>query len=152
MHTEEKPMETETFDSLGNARKLVEELYEARAEQDKRRDALAQQSEIVDELERRIINMLEAAEMDRLDGNNCYVLLGERTSVKTPKGNAERALFFDYLRERGVYEELRTVNSQSLNAFYKSELELALDRGEVDFSIPGITEVLVVPKLSLRKK
>lgn len=90
--------------------------------------------------------------MDRLDAAGHYVLLGERTSVKTPKNNAERELFFEYLKEKGVYEDLRTVNSQSLNAFYKSELELALGRGELDFSIPGITEVLVVPKLSLRKK
>lgn len=147
-------MDTETTnsESLAGARRLVEELAEARAEQDRRRQALTEQTEKVDELEKRIISTLEAAEMDRLDAAGHYVLLGERTSVKTPKSNAERELFFEYLREKGVYEDLRTVNSQSLNAFYKSELELALGRGELDFSIPGITEVLVVPKLSLRKK
>lgn len=147
-------MDTERSDneSLAGARRLVEELAEARAEQDQRRRALTEQTEKVYELEKRIISTLETAEMDRLDAAGYYVLLGERTSVKTPKNNAERELFFEYLREKGVYEDLRTVNSQSLNAFYKSELELALGRGELDFSIPGITEVLVVPKLSLRKK
>jgi hypothetical protein len=144
--------ETTNSESLSGARRLVEELAEARAEQDRRRQALTEQTEKVDELEKRIISTLEAAEMDRLDAAGHYVLLGERTSVKTPKNNAERELFFEYLKEKGVYEDLRTVNSQSLNAFYKSELELALGRGELDFSIPGITEVLVVPKLSLRKK
>ena len=80
------------------------------------------------------------------------MLLGERTSVRMPKDNEERKAFFDYLRERGVYDELVSVSSQTLNAFYRSELELAILRGELDFTIPGLNDVLVVPKLTVRKK
>lgn len=138
--------------SLQSARDLVEELWAARKAQEAKRDELSEASAKVMELEHKLINVLDSAEMDRLDAESCYVLLGERTSVKMPKDNEERQAFFDYLRARGVYDELISVSSQTLNAFYRSELDLALQRGEVDFTIPGLNDVLVVPKLTVRKK
>lgn len=66
----------------------------------------------------------------------------EITSVSMPKNHDDREAFFNYLRERGVYDTYITVNSQSLNAFYKVEREEAEKRGEdmVLFHIPGLPE------------
>jgi hypothetical protein len=45
-----------------------------------------------------------------------------------------------------------SINSQSLNSFYKSELEIAKEQGNVGFKIPGIAEPEVYWTLGMRVK
>lgn len=79
------------------------------------------------------------------------ISIGYRSSVKTPKLPADREAFFNYLKERGLFDNMITVNSQTLNAFYKKELEAATDRGDPDYAIPGIGEVTIDQILSFRR-
>ena len=46
--------------------------------------------------------------------------------------------FFAYLKDRGLFDSVITVNSQTLNKLYRTELEAAFGRGEIDFQFPGI--------------
>lgn len=74
-----------------------------------------------------------------------------RTSVKVPKTDTDRQAFFQYLRDKGVYDSMITVNSQTINSFYKAELELAKEAGDDSFSIPGLSEVTLNQVLSFRR-
>lgn len=61
--------------------------------------------------------------------------------VNNPKDGVDKTAFFDWLRERGIFEQYATVNSRSLNTLYKTEWEIAKKSGEgMDFSIPGLGE------------
>jgi hypothetical protein len=57
-----------------------------------------------------------------------------------PATDEAKQAFFNYLRERGLFEKYATVHSQSLNAFYFAEKDAALAEGNLEFEIPGITK------------
>lgn len=75
----------------------------------------------------------------------------QRFTVSMPKSDEQRQEFFDYLKEREIFEETITVHSQTLNSFYKSEMEKAVEEGNVDFKIPGLEEPKLVEILVIRK-
>lgn len=114
----------------------------------------AQRKQILDKLdeaERQMIEMLAESGLNSYKSPFGQAIITHRTSVKTPKTPDERARFYQYLKERNLYETMITVNSQTLNAFYKGELEQARERGDLDFKVPGINEVTIVPTLAFRK-
>ena len=98
-----------------------------------------------------IINILEAMEIDsvKMHGFNFYV--EEKASVKTPKELEDKKQFFDYLREIGIFDEMITVNSNSLNALYKSLAAEAAEKGNFDFQLPGIEKPTPYKNLRLRR-
>ncbi len=68
-------------------------------------------------------------------------------SVKMPQGE-DKEKFFNYLKERGAFESLVSVNYQTLNSYYKEQKELAVAAAKangdamaaLNFSLPGIGE------------
>jgi flavodoxin len=75
-----------------------------------------------------------------------------RWSWKTPKTEEARKNFFAYLKKKKVYDQLITVNSNTLNSFAKGELEAAKEAGDIDFEIPGLEEPNYTERVALRKK
>lgn len=82
--------------------------------------------------------MLQAAGIDRFEYGGRVIYLRTRTSVQVPKSSEDREAFFDYLKERGVFEQMITVHSNTLNSFYQGEYEQAVAEGNLSFKIPGI--------------
>jgi hypothetical protein len=105
----------------------------------------------VEQAEKKMVELLELSGLKNFKGPDGTVYISYRTSVKTPKTPDDRAAFFEYLKSRGLYDQMITVNSQTLNSFYKSEIEEAQGRGQPDFEIPGLSEVTVEPRLGFRK-
>ena len=79
------------------------------------------------------------------------VVISERVSVRTPKTEEDKDKFFSWLKSKGIEKEYLNINSQSLNSLYKTERELAIDRGDFNWSIPGIGEETITKTLSIRK-
>lgn len=73
------------------------------------------------------------------------------TSAKTPKTPEDKSALFEYLKSIGRYDDMVSVNSQTLNSFYKERLELAKEQGLSDVEIPGVTEVTVLARLSFTR-
>jgi hypothetical protein len=73
-----------------------------------------------------------------------------RTSVKVPATPEDRQKFFDYLKGQGIYEQMITVHSATLNSYYKAEFNAAMEAGR-DFDIPGLGPASVSKSLSVRK-
>jgi hypothetical protein len=103
-------------------------------------------------VEGKILAVLEAAGLERFDAPSCTVTSVGKLSVKVPKDHESREQFFSYLKQRGVFDDLITVNSQTLNAFYRQEAEIADNHGVLEFRIPGITEVTEYRDLHVRRK
>lgn len=79
------------------------------------------------------------------------VSLSSKLVVRVPKDLEAKQKFFEYLRGRGVFEEMVTVHSATLNSFYNAEVEAANEKGVFPFSVPGIEEPTEQVTLSLRK-
>lgn len=81
------------------------------------------------------------------------VSLRKRTSFKVPKDEESKQVFFQKLKDMGVFESMITVNSNTLNSFLKAEYESAEAIGQdmVTYQFPGIDPPTVSVTASLRK-
>lgn len=118
-----------------------------------KRDVLKPRQAELDRLEGVIMQALADAKLKSFKSGAGLVTLVTRYSVQTPKTIDEKRSFFDWLKDKGdeIYWTYMTVNSQSLNALYKTELELAKEAGDFDFRLPGIGEPKASQALSRRK-
>jgi hypothetical protein len=75
-------------------------------------------------------------------------------TVTLPDGENKQA-FFNYLKERGVFEEMATIHHSKLNSYFNEQREIAIESGDVDaalnFSLPGIGESKAFETIQLRK-
>lgn len=100
-----------------------------------------------------IIAYLEASNMDRYHVPEFGTLsIRRRLSYKVPKEPYERERFFTYLRAKGIYQDMVTVHSQTLNSWANKELEIAKAGGASDFEIPGLGEPTLYESLGVTKR
>lgn len=137
-----------TIDELNEK---VRQITELRQKKDELSDLKRGVEEELDAAENRFLELMQENNMQKYQSPFGLVSMSFRTSVRTPKTEEDRALFFQYLTDRGLYDKMITVNSQTLNSFYKAEFEQAREEGKEDFQIPGLNEVTLTPILSLRK-
>jgi len=92
-------------------------------------------------------------EHNRSSYRSAYGLLvvSKRYSVTVPKG-AARDKFRAYLEEKGSFDTLWSVNSQTLSSWHKKEMEAAAVAGDINFTVPGISDPIYRNILSLRKR
>lgn len=131
---------------------LCAQIREQREKEQKARDALKLESQALETLERRFIETLESLGKTSYDTTDARFGISYRSSVRVPQGD-DRTRFFDFLKSTGEFDSLITVNSQTLNGWYKQKLESAKESGELlDFKVPGLDEPTLSPVLSVRKK
>lgn len=100
----------------------------------------------IKELETKLMLLFEENELTSYVSPSGRFTIAQKESVTTPKDAESKEKFFEYLKEKGIYWDFVTVNSQKLNGFYREEREefmKRLEAGEVDgfdFNIPGIGE------------
>lgn len=75
-----------------------------------------------------------------------------RQTYGVPKTNEDRDLFFGYLKAKGIFENLITVHSATLNSYVSGEQDAAAERGEFDFTVPGLGQPTVFESVSLTRK
>ncbi len=105
----------------------------------------------LDEAEGRMLSMLEESQLKNFKSDVGLVSASYRKSVQTPKTPEDRSSFFEYLKVKGLFDQMITVHSATLNSFYKTEFDEAAARGDDDFKIPGISGETITPILSFRK-
>lgn len=138
--------------SLAEATSLLDELWLAKKSVEEAEEVSEARKKVYRELKDRVLSVLDAACIERLEGTACKVTRVERTSVKVPAEQDARDQFFSYLKDRGLYDSLITVNSQTLNAMYRRECEAAFERGELAPEIPGLAEPTIYYDLQVRAK
>lgn len=118
---------------------IVEKVFKQREKIDLIQMELKREQEILDKMNVRVLAILKELKRDSYKSPLGSVGIQRRTSVTMPKDPTQREQFFGYLREKGAYDALITVNSQTLNAWYKQELEQAqLEKRSLDFQVPGL--------------
>jgi hypothetical protein len=132
---------------------LCIELFKQKAVVEEHEDALKDQNQKYAELKAEVISYMEHLEKDKYPVKGHGTLsLSDRFSVRVPKTLEEKKALFEYLKEKGIFFEMASVNSQTLNSFYKAEMEEAAKQGNTDFSIPGVGEPNHQRTLSIRKE
>ena len=89
-------------------------------------------------LEEQIITYLESLSKTKHNTARGLFYIKTRSTYATPKDPESREAFFNYLKSREVFDDLISVNSSTLNAFAKQELDIAIENGDDDFEMPGL--------------
>lgn len=132
-------------------KELVEKYGKLKAEIKHLDEQLSLVQEAARETERTLMAAMEELNLQNfaMDGvGTLYVQ--EKFSVKTPKLPEQKEAFFNYLRAIGEFDALISVNSQTLNAWYRSKMEEAALKGQ-EFVADGITEVGTYKQVVLRR-
>ncbi len=75
------------------------------------------------------------------------------TSVKLPDGE-NKQIFFEHLKERGVFEAMATINYQTLNAYYNEQRDIAIQEdpaSALNFELPGIGQAKAFETVKFKK-
>lgn len=84
-----------------------------------------------------LIEIMDAMDLTRFEGSLGKINLLTIDYVNNPQTEDDKAAFFNYLKNEGLFEDMVSVHHQKLNSFYKSKLEEAIEKGE-QLNIPGL--------------
>lgn len=150
-------MDDATVKQIKEAEAILEGLCSAVTEQ---RAVVAEKSAAkrveetkLEELEAQVMEAFEKLDKRNFKSERAHAqfALSYRSSVKIPALPENKQKFFDYLKARGVFEDMIGVNSNTLNRFYKDEFDAAKARNDFDFEIPGLEAPTLTPILSVTK-
>lgn len=133
----------------------VKQLWAKKAEVEAMEEQVEQQKAILTALKQEVLKNLETLELEKLNVPGCGTVYRQKQfSVKVPKEPEAKAALFDWIKTNkgeDVLQNMLSINSMTLNSFYKSELEIAKEEGNIDFKIAGISEPEVYFQLAMRK-
>lgn len=115
---------------------MCQKLFELREIVDDIKEQLREAQENYDSCETELLEMLEALGLKSFKSPLGSIETRRRESVRVPQGPAKDE-FFNYLREKGQFDALITVNSQTLNSWYKQESEQAIKEQRM-LVVPGL--------------
>ena len=130
---------------------MIERCFQIRKEYLEEKKRVSKIYEQLHLLEDVIIEHLETMGLSKFVSPSGTFTYKFRHSYKMPDDLNEKQKFFKYLREKNIYDEMISVNSNKLNAWARSEEE---GSPELDFQIPGLIKsdpVKVASLLTSRK-
>lgn len=133
--------------SLENFKNLCDRMQGQKQLVDDFKAELSEHQKKLDEMKDLIVEYLGHHNLTRFSTDNITVTKIDKINVKLE----DKFTFFEYLKKNNMFEAMATVNSMTLNAFYKEEMARAISEGKDDFNIPGVKESSMHASLSIRK-
>lgn len=127
---------------------LITELVEVRASKKALEDQAGEMEKSIRNLQGKIIDTLKELGLKTFDGTRGKVTPYDRTSYKLPDTEEKAELLRQWLEAKGLRSMLKP-NSISFNSLAAKEYELAKEKGDPFFEIPGVGQPLVTTILSL---
>jgi uncharacterized coiled-coil protein SlyX len=122
---------TQKLDQLiadyANQRKIVDNVS----------DELKKQEEKLHKMDAKLIEYLESLGRSSYDSPYGKITRETRFSVKLPQGE-DKVKFFEYLKEKKVFEDMVHMNSRTLQTFYRAEMEA--HKSVPGWKVPGCGE------------
>lgn len=137
--------------SIATMEALCSEAFQLRIQIDAIEDGLKEKRELLDALNSKILLLLEAHNKNKWETNSGVFQIRERTSVRTPKTDEEKRKLFEWLQNKGIFWSTVSVNSNTLNALYKNQMEVAAQEG-TDVVIPGVGEPEIYRQIVISRK
>lgn len=129
---------------------LAMELLTLRQKRDNLKEELKAIETKWEELSTQLLNILDATGITSFKYGEATFFTSQQTSVKTPKTEEAKYEFFKYLKTLGLFESMISIDSRTLNKLYKSMAEEALEKGVLDFRMPGIDEPIEYKEIRVR--
>lgn len=136
--------------SVEDMKAQVTKIAELRAKEAAASQAKKMITEELEKEELKMVEMLEASDMTQFRTDEGLAYISYKTSIKVPKDEESRRLFFGQLKELGEFDQLITVNSMTLNSWYKAKFEEAREKG-IQFEAKGLAPPEITPSLSFRR-
>jgi hypothetical protein len=92
---------------------------------------------------------LESLGLEKYSAKSGTFTFRMQQGFKVPADMESKNKFFEFLQSKGVFDELVTVNSQTLNAWAQAEIEAAEVAGNFDFTVPGLEKSAPRPKYTM---
>lgn len=150
MFTESTPV---TIDQVET---LAKQIAEKRLEKEAQAKVLSKVNEELEELEQLAVRTLKEMGKDSYRSEFGTISKVTKWRVNLPNSEENREAFFAYLKEKGLFEKMVSVNSNTLNSFFMQEWEASKDPSDplaaLDFRLPGISEPSSYETMSFRKK
>lgn len=147
---ETKEVTTQELDEAVIAYKLAKDEY------DKASAVSSEKNSDAEKKKQNLLDLLTAAgKSSYIVENVALISVSLKTQVTTPKTIEQKEQLFKWVENRLGKEALiayQTVNYQSLNSLYNSEMKEALDKGEEWNGIDGLDMPTVVKTLSMRAR
>lgn len=129
----------------------IERAFELKKEWQEIKKKQTEKNQELVELQGEIGVILEGLEMTSYKSKAGLFMIQEQVNYRLPQDDESRSAFFNYLKEKGVYDQMIGINSQRLQSFVKAEVELAEREEDFDFLPDGIQKSEVYTKYSMRK-
>ena len=97
----------------------------------------------------RIITELENLELASYKSKAGIFSYKYVSTFKTPKTPEQKELFYSYLKERGIFDSMISVNSRTLNSWAKQEEEA--NAHIINFQVPGLEKGTPETVATMRK-
>lgn len=130
---------------------VCEKACEIKREIQKLEEAVSERREELKLYENRLSAYLEHIGRDGWKFANGDIEVRKRTSVKIPRDESSKRALFEWLSGRGIFYEVVSVNSQTLNALYRSEMESCQQEGKTCV-IPGISDPTEYSQIIIKTK
>lgn len=134
--------------TVAEVEKLCAEAFKIRAHVDALEEDAKALKEELNKKQYQIQQYLELFGKSKWDSQAGTIEIREKLSVKIPRSEEDKLSLFGWLKDRGIFNQVVSVNSQTLNALYKAEFEAS--DGLVN--IPGIGEPETYKQIVMRKK
>jgi len=144
-------MDTKTDITVGQLNAQAELISALRSEESMKGQEKKAVSEKLEAAENAMLFMLEQCNLTTYKSPFGTVTRKYRKSVKIPRTEEDRAAFFQYLKDKGLFDSYIGVDSRKLTSLYNEEFEAAVASGNSDWEMPGIHEVTITPILSLTR-
>jgi len=134
---------------------LVEEMWKFKAFVDAEEVNLKNHKENLDKMKVEILAYLDKTDLASFDSISCKVIKANMSSIATPKTIEDKKALFGYIAHKYGDDALTgylSINSQSLNKFFKMEDEQAAKEGNFDFVMPGVAAPVHYTQLRVNKK
>lgn len=139
-------------DSLQKLTGLCEEIVEHRKRKDEKEEELKSINDDIRRCESKIIEYFKEYGLPSIKTEVGNFTLTKRRNVAQPASPEAREAFFEYLREKGIFEDMVSVNSRTLTSWAIKEIEEQEEQGNIGWVPPGLEAPSEYETLSIRKK
>jgi hypothetical protein len=133
---EEQTEELEENISVKDLSRLADEAFELDLEIKAKEAEIKERTKALTNLKFKILRVLEQNDLQNFKCSHGLFYKQKEVSIPLPKG-PDRDAFFEYLKQTGQYDALITLNSRTVNSWYKKERENA-EKEKRLLIIPGL--------------
>jgi hypothetical protein len=139
-------------DTLAALTQLCEGLSDLRLVKSDMEDKISEINALIKTFEEKTISYFKEYGLPSLKLENATYSIIKRKSFAQPASPEDRAAFFGYLRSKGLFDSMISVNSRTLTSWASREVEEMEKEGRVGWLPPGLSQPSEFESIGIRKK